>query len=390
MSFGQPWSYTSSGSWKQKYPAASGKEQSPINIDTNKVVDCDMLCKIALKFAPSKCNIRIQNKTPLITFDSGSYIKFVRTREIMSLKSASVHVPSMHTINGVQHDMEIILYYKIAGNMNPTAQNYTPGGVAVSILFQRGVDYGPANNFFNAFVHKLPNDRESVKEYNISVGDKWSAESVIPVEKQSYFYYHGSLPFPPCEENWRWIVFEDIVGIGGNIIDTLSIAFNGNIRPIKALGTRAIAYNANITLPIDSELDAKSQTAQTELSKLKSLGSVSSTNRDETEKLGVIATEKKRIGNWYSDNKIYIKGLVITAIMLLTIFAALKLVKYIVSNDLLNKVMVMQALGSSKPATTPATAKSASPAANNQTAGTQPLAEAANNSILSSAMNNSS
>lgn len=349
MSFGKNWAYSTSSTWKKTFPAASGKQQSPVNIDMSAIVDCDMLCKIALKMAPSRCQVRIANKTPVINFDPGCYLKFIRTQEIFSLKSGTIHVPSMHTINGQKYDMELILLFKFSGSINPETSSYTPGGAAMSILFQRGQDYGPANNFFNEFVHKLPNDRESAKEISIPVSPDWSPEWTLPTGSKSYFYYPGSLPYPPCEEGWRWIVFEEIVGISGNIIDSLSIAFQDNIRPLKALNSRAVAYNANTKIPIDRDLDKLSETERKKLAEVDSIANQKDEDarRSETERLGVIAAEKERVKDWYKENKIYIKGIVLGIAMLLIFYAALKMVKYIVVNDFLNRFVVAQVLGTS-------------------------------------------
>ncbi len=353
MSFGKPWGYSNSISWKKTYPAAAGKEQSPVNIDVDKTVGCDLLCSIAMKYSASKCNVRIQNKTPIINFDTGSYIKFIYTKEIYSLKSATIHVPSLHSVNGVLYDMEIVLYHKTAGPIFTGDKNYTPGGCAVSIMFQRGIDYGPQNSFFNSFVHKLPNDTEAtIKELDIPVGDSWGPEMLIPQSK-AYYYYNGSLPFPPCEENWRWIVFEDIQGISANIIDTLSIAFMNNTRPVKPLGTRVIAYNSKGQFPIDGELERKAaETKQkTDAARKSAQNSLKLNNspdgqlRDETQRLGVIDRDRARTKEWYLSRKVYIKGILLTLVILLVLYAALRLVKYLVFNDLLNKVMVRQALG---------------------------------------------
>lgn len=359
MSFGNTkpggvWSYSTSSTWKKKYPAAGGKEQSPINIDMSAVVDCDMLCKIALKMAPSTCRVKIANRTPIIHFDPGCYIKFIRTQDILALKSGTIHVPSMHTINGQKYDMELILLFKLGGSINPDAEGYMPGGAAISILFQRGQDYGPANNFFNEFIHKLPNDQESAREMDIPVSADWSPEWVLPPESKSYFYYPGSLPYPPCEEGWRWIVFEDIQGISGNIIDSLSVAFSGNIRPLKALNSRAVAYNANPKLPVAHDLDERSDADKQKLKQITSAAATETNaeqqRREETERLGVIAEEKRRVKDWYKENKLYIKGIILTLALLMTFYAALKLVKYIVSQDLLNKFIVAQVLGGAAPA----------------------------------------
>lgn len=362
---GQQWAYSTSSTWKKQYPAAGGKQQSPINIDMSAVVDCDMLCKIALKMAPSTCRVRIANRTPIIQFDPGCYIKFIRTQDILSLKSGTIHVPSMHTVNGQKYDMELVLLFKQGGGINPDSDGYMPGGAAVSILFQRGQDYGSCNNFFNEFVHKLPNDQESAREMDIPVSPDWSPDWVLPPESKSYFYYPGSLPYPPCEEGWRWIVFEDIQGISGNIIDSLSVAFSNNIRPLKALNSRAVAYNSNPKLPVDRDLVERSAADRAKIEEISAAADETNTDdsrRAETERLGVIAAEKQRVGDWYRDNKLYIKGLVITIATLLTVYAALKLVKYIVSNDLLNKFIVAQVLGGT---TTGATGAPAAAASNN-------------------------
>ena len=348
---GKVWTYSTSSTWKKAYPAAGGKEQSPINIDMSAVVDCDMLCKIALKMAPSTCRVRIANRTPIIQFDPGCYIKFIRTQDILALKSGTIHVPSMHTINGQKYDMELVLLFKQGGSINPDAEGYMPGGAAISILFQRGQDYGPANNFFNEFIHKIPNDLESAREMDIPVSADWSPEWVLPPESKSYFYYPGSLPYPPCEEGWRWIVFEDIQGISGNIIDSLSVAFSGNVRPLKALNSRAVAYNANPKLPVARDLDERSSADQKKLKEIINAASTDANSeqqrREETQRLGIIAEEKRRVKDWYKENKLYIKGIILTIALLMTFYAALKMVKYIVSQDLLNKFIVAQVLGGS-------------------------------------------
>ncbi len=348
MSFGKAWGYSNSISWKKDYPLAAGKQQSPVNINVDKTVDCDLLCSIAMKYAASKCNVRIQNKTPIINFDAGSYIKFVNSKEIMTLKSATVHIPSLHSVNGALYDMEIVLYHKVSGPIYTGDKNYMPGGCAVSIMFQRGADFGPQNAFFNSFIHKLPNDTESVRrEMEIPVGDLWGPEMLIP-ESKSYYYYDGSLPFPPCEEGWRWIVFEEVQGISGSVIDTLRIAFENNTRPVKALGDRVVAYNSKTKFPFDGELEKKSADTRRalEVSRQRATNAkVEDLLRDETQRLGVIDREKARTKEWYLSRKMYIKGILLTLVILLVVYAALRLVKYIVANDYLNKIMVRQALG---------------------------------------------
>ena len=342
MSFGEPWAYSDSANWKKTYPLAKGKEQSPINIDVSNISECSSLCQISMKYSKSKCYARIQNKTPIITFDSGSYIKFIRDKRVLSLKAMTIHTPSLHTINGTQYDMEVVFYHKLGGNMESNSENYIPGGTAISVLFQKGADFGKQNNFFHSFIHQLPADRDTKKEIDIPVGDNWSPEMLIP-ELKSYFYYPGSLPFPPCEEGWDWIVFEEVQGISKSIIDTLKIGFDKNIRYPMPLNSRIPSYNANVDMPYDSEIEEKSEEDRKLLSKKPN--NTTREVRDETQHMAVIQLEKGRVKNWYKENKLNFKSIIISIILLLLVYASLKMVKHIISNDLLNKIMVKQALG---------------------------------------------
>ena len=355
MSFNDTWSYSDSQNWKNKYPAATGTQQSPINIDTAKTTDCNLLCQIAMKYSISKCYARVVNKTPVITFDSGSFIKFTKTKEILSLKQMTIHTPSLHTFNGTSYDMEVVLYHKLTGTLNPSDPNYIPGGTAISILFQKGADYGKQNNFFNAFINQLPVERGE-KEQDIPVGDSWGPEMIIP-ELKSYYFYPGSLPFPPCEENWKWLVFEEVQGVSSNIIDTLAIAFNNNIRPTMRLASRVPAYNSSVNMATDNELEKRVEEERKMLNaannKANSLSanSISNTDgelRDETQKASILLAEKAKASAWYKDRKLYIKGIIIAICLLLIIFGALRMVKWIINEDILNLIMIRQALGDAK------------------------------------------
>jgi hypothetical protein len=262
--------------------------------------------------------------------------------------------------------MEVVLYHKLTGTLNPSDPNYIPGGTAISILFQKGADYGKQNNFFNAFINQLPVERGE-KEQDIPVGDSWGPEMIIP-ELKSYYFYPGSLPFPPCEENWKWLVFEEVQGVSSNIIDTLAIAFNNNIRPTMRLAGRVPAYNSSVVMATDNELDKRVEAERKMLTeannKANSLSANSSQNtggelRDETQKASILLAEKAKAQAWYKDRKLYIKGIIIAICLLLIIFGALRMVKWIINEDILNLIMIRQALGDAKQEKMNNTSKSA-------------------------------
>jgi hypothetical protein len=246
--------------------------------------------------------------------------------------------------------MEVVLYHKLSGSLNRDSENWTPGGTAISIMFQKGIDYGPQNNFFNSFIHQIPIDKENVaKQFDIKVGDEWGPEMIIPQIK-TYYYYQGSLPFPPAEEGWKWIVFEEIQQISGNIVEALKVAFNNNTRPIQPLNGRVAAYNANVDFDFDKALERKSSEAEANKKANEKANAAHGTtsNDDDTvssaDRMKVVNMEKARTAEWYKSRKMYIKGLLICGVFLLIIYAALRFVKYIIKHDVLNKIMVEQAL----------------------------------------------
>lgn len=351
MSFNKPWAYSDSANWNRRgITEGKGTSQSPINIIPKESSDCDTLCKIALKYGTSKCTASVKNKTPIVYFDSGSYIKYTKNNEILSLKAMTIHTPSLHSIDGSFYDMEVVLYHKLSGSINKDSENWVPGGTAISIMFQKGVDYGPQNNFFNSFIYKIPIDKENItNQFDIKVGDKWGPEMIIPQIK-TYYYYQGSLPFPPAEEGWNWIVFEEIQQISANIVDTLKVVFNNNTRPIQPLNGRVAAYNANVDFDFDKALERKSledknNKKANELAN-QQLESDNTDNVSSADKMKVVNMEKARTAEWYKSRKIYIKGILICGVFLLIIFASLRFVKYIIKHDILNKIMVDQALKS--------------------------------------------
>lgn len=322
MSFGESWAYSDSINWKKDYPASKGKNQSPINIDKKKALTCDLLCDMSLKYNDnSNCVLTVKNRTPIIYFNSGNNIKYVATKEVLSLKAMTIHTPSLHTINGIKYDMEVILYHKLSGGLNPKSKNFVPGGTAISILFQKGSDHGEANNFFNSFVYRIPNDKDSTNgNIDVDVGDNWSPKQILP-ETKSYFYYEGSLPFPPCEENWKWHVFEEIQSVSPHILEVLRLGFRSNIRPLKSLGERKVSYNSKIDFTEDLEFEKEVKTQNITL------------NSDKSSMV-------KEANNMPIFDKKIVKILITAILIILTVYASLKMTKYIISNDLVNKILV--------------------------------------------------
>jgi len=315
------WHFERSSDWVARYGACSNKatRTAPLNIDTNNVSPCNALCRLNIQYNPTTCSVSMINNVPTITFTPNCILKF--KNDFFYLRKMTLHRHSMHTINEVYYDMEVLLYH----NRNPV--NDADGGVILCILMKKGADYGSANEFLNEFINQMPANSIST-ERDIVVSDTWNPQQLIP-DSKSFFYYDGALPYPPCTPKWSLIIFEEAVGVAQNIIDTMGYILGGdanninpNVRPIQRTprGT-SIFYNANSKFDSSQDMsDAESITAQPTLPTIPSVAGVS----------------------WLKQNIYYIKGIVITLILVLMLYVAIKFASIIVKNDILNSFIIRQ------------------------------------------------
>ena len=315
------WTFDRASIWKSRYPNCknNASRTAPLNIDTNNVAPCNALCRLSVKYEPTSCNVSFVNNIPTVTFSPTCIIKF--KNDFFYLRKMTLHRHSMHTINGTHYDMEVLLYH----NRNPI--NDADGGVILSIFLKKGNDYGKANEFFNEFINQMPANETTI-EQEILVSKDWNPEHIFP-DSKSFFYYDGALPYPPCTPNWTIIVLEEVVGIAQNIIDTMGYILSGdtnnvnpNVRPIqKTPSGITMFYNSNSTFDQTQEM----------------------TNAETIDSQPILPTAPNITGiSWLKQNIYYIKGIIITIIMVLMIYVAVKLASTIVKNDLLNWFIIRQ------------------------------------------------
>ena len=311
------WAFDRSSEWVNRYGQCSNKfkRTAPLNIDTNNISPCSALCKLSVKYAPTTCNISMVNNIPTVTFTPNCYIKF--RNDFFYLRKMTIHYTSMHTVNESYYDLEVLLYH----NRNPI--NDSDGGVILSILMKKGNDFGGANQFMNEFINQMPANEMAV-EKEVEVSDNWNPEQLFP-ESKSFFYYEGALPYPPCNPNWTIIVFEEPISIAQNIIDTVKYILgpnNKNIRPVQRK-PRGIKIFYNASSGFDSYQD------------------MSGVDTLETKPT---LPEQASIYNqsWLKRNIYRIKGILITVILIMMIYVAIRFASIIVKNDLLNSFIIRQ------------------------------------------------
>ena len=312
------WDFSQDTAWINNYGNCTKRKDariSPLNIDTLNVVPCSALCRLAINYVPTTCSVSMVNNIPIVRFSNNCLAKF--KNEFYYLSKMTIHRTSMHTINDSYSDLELLLYH----NKNPINDN--DGGIIVSVLLNKGNDYGTANEFLNEFINQMP-ALDIAIETDVPVSDSWNPEQLFP-DSKSFYYYDGALPYPPCTQNWTFIIFEEIVPVSLNIIDTIKYMIgqgNRNVRPIQQTPTNiSIFYNSK------SQFDGTQDLSNSAIS----LTTVTTT-----------IPQVLQQTSWLKTNIYYIKGIVITIILILMIYVALKLAKVIVENDLLNSFIIRQ------------------------------------------------
>ena len=192
--------------------------------------------------------------------------------------------------------------------------------------------------------------REVAEKLRKNVTVDWNVMSALP-DNKSFFYYEGSYPMPPCKPNWKWIIFEEVVEIGSTNFETFELVTKysdtlGNIRiPTKPLGTRNVFYQNNPHLLANDKIDIENIKQQIKDLQDKQKN-IEGRNEDKAQfevekdkttetKLKIVEQNQNEFDTWYKEHKLFIKGILITIIMLCILFTGLKITKKIINEDIL-------------------------------------------------------
>ena len=311
------WSYAESFIWGNNYPKCNGIEQSPINIDTDLTKECRTLCTMIPRFKPSLCFLNFKNRHITIKYDTGSYTEYKGV--LYELKEITIHTPSLHSIDGEKHDLEVCLIHKLTDNSSDNV------GLILCRMFERGPHYGDSENFINQIINNIPTE-DIDYDKQIRVSKDWSAKMLIP-KKSGYFSYSGSLPFPPCIEGYTIFVYEIN-------IETLKRYLDNNIRSIKTLGDRTVFYT-----PF---LESKNSERTVYKSKNKYLKCYRSgiLNRPTDPTNAIKTSSKVYNGSGLKEKtKNYLKQILLSIIVLLIILNALLFTKYLFRHFFVQKIL---------------------------------------------------
>lgn len=190
-----------------------GKEQSPINIETESTIQLDKSYSVELHDDhDSMCNIVDNGHAIKVTPVDGGYIELHGKK--YKLNQFHFHGKSEHTVDGRQ--------YNAVGHFVHLAND---GMVAVvAVMFE----IGEKNK---GLQHILDNTGKSVKV---------NPRDLMPEDVNHYYHYKGSFTTPPCTEQVQWYILKDTATISKEQLKELRKYYKDNERPIQPTNGRKI------------------------------------------------------------------------------------------------------------------------------------------------------
>lgn len=228
------WSYSGKkgpehwGTLEKEYSICqTGKNQSPINLDSSKATA--EAKEVKWNFRPASQSLRqvgpiieiIPTNTKLKLADS-SQVKIGNTT--YKWTKTQLHMPSEHTLDGKKMDMEMQWFF--TDNKN---------NISILSVFVKKGSENPAAQGFIQKVSKLTPQKTQKVDAPLSI------LGLFPMQKQSSLQYTGSLTTPPCSESVQWVVYDEPITFSKKQLNTLRKEIDQTNRPIQNLNDRKIS-----------------------------------------------------------------------------------------------------------------------------------------------------
>ncbi len=332
------WSYQNYGKWPKMYKDCAirnNPQQSPIDIVPSDIIqECQAKCEVILKYKSSKCYLINDHNAIVINYEPGSYL--IYQNNWYQLTKAKIHTPSLHTMNGQTYGAEINLYHY--------ADEQSDKGIVLAIFLSRGPDHGESVDFINQFIHQVPLISTPI-EREVEVSQNWNIISLIPTDRTAYVY-DGSLPHPPCSPGLKWIVFNQPSIIGMSALKSLTHNIVNNFGPTIRPALKISDYSNIYRIPhngfklfeernIVTPAPTVDPDTATELLKDPNANSLSLMS-DSTPNM---------FTRFYMDYKKTIRKIVLLVLYGLIVALSIKITKYIIKNDLVNKTLLRTSSG---------------------------------------------
>lgn len=223
--------FDSASNWPDSYKACGAPHQSPINLSQSFAKPCDRLCEMVID------DVVVPDATALISSRlGGTFLNFTGVKPTIRFNGKGytavnlvITSPSQHTIENVRAEAECMIIFE-----HPSEPN-----IIVSVLVRTSPGDTPSNQFFNTFV-PYPSDIDS--PVKVTLGNSWQLQNVIPEDK-GYYVYEGTTPWPECDPNVTWVVFNTSVSMDPSDFAKMSSKAKGGYRPLQDIGDREVYFN---------------------------------------------------------------------------------------------------------------------------------------------------
>ena len=197
---------------------ANGGRQSPVDITAYEEGDPG---PISFRYGGDATAVRNDGKLIHVEYPPGNVLSV--GQRTFDLKTAHLHSPSEHRIDGVSFPAELHLVHSGAdGHL-----------VAVALLFTLGAP-SPA---VQAILDAAPADGDAVSD-----GITLNADGYAP-DELGYYQYDGSKTTPPCQEPVDWYVMSELKTISAEQVNSLLALSGGpNNRPVQPIASRGISF----------------------------------------------------------------------------------------------------------------------------------------------------
>lgn len=221
--YAHDWNYDpqSIANWHQLEGAelcASGKAQSPINIETNKTTR-KSIQKPVFAYLEKSAEVINTGKTIQVNFPTKGN-KLTWNGKEYELLQFHFHTPSEEAIDGKRFSLVAHFVHK----------NKDGELLVMAQLFE----IGNQNDLLNDLFDSLPQEPKQKNLVGVDLGQLFD-------RKLSYFNFPGSLTTPPCSEGVNWFVIKEPVKISESQLKAFKAIYPNNARPIQTTYGREVS-----------------------------------------------------------------------------------------------------------------------------------------------------
>ena len=203
----------------------TGKAQSPVNIETQSVVEGTNGQRSVLKFSYTAMADNVVNNghTIQVNMKKGSTVLINGAK--YNLLQFHFHSPSENEVNGKPYDMVAHLVH--ANDKGQLA--------VIAIMFKKGHE----NKELEKIWANLPG--HSGNKHSLTTV-RVNPANLLPAQA-AHYHFTGSLTTPPCSEGVNWNVMATPVEASAEQIAAFVKLFPKSVRPVQPVNGRKIVHN---------------------------------------------------------------------------------------------------------------------------------------------------